>query len=336
MSPGPRTVRTVLGEIDAAELGRVDYHEHLFQRSPLLPGEDLDDEAASTAEAASLRGSGFATMVDATPTGLGRDPAGLARISAATGLHVVATTGAHREEHYGTGHWLLEEPADRLAERFCADVTDGLPPEDGRAPARPVVPAASGPVRAGVVKAGLGYWRIGAFEGRVLSAVAATWRRTGAAIMVHLEHGSAAFELLARLAAGGVPASAVCLAHVDRNPDPGLHAELAAAGAYLGYDGWARSVRWPDSVLLDCLLAAAARGAGPRLLIGGDVARASRYRAYGGLPGLAHLGERVLPRLEAEAPPGLVDQLLVANPARWLAGTDGTGLDDEPAEGAAR
>jgi hypothetical protein len=44
------------------------------------------------------------------------------------------------------------------------------------------------------------------------------------------------------------------LAHVDRNPDPGLHAELAAAGAYLGYDGMARFKYWPDSVLLDCLL----------------------------------------------------------------------------------
>ena len=50
-----------------------------------------------------------------------------------------------------------------------------------------------------------------------------------------------------------MPASAVALAHVDRNPDPGLHAELAAAGAYLGYDGFARSQRWPDSVLLECL-----------------------------------------------------------------------------------
>ena len=118
-----------------------------------------------------------------------------------------------------------------------------------------------------------------------------------------------------------MPASAVCLAHVDRNPDPGLHAELAAAGAYLGYDGWARTQRWPDSVLLACLLAAAARGAADRLLLGGDVARATRYRAYGGMPGLAYLGERVLPRLQAEAPPGLVDLVLRDNPARWLTGT---------------
>ena len=58
--------------------------------------------------------------------------------------------------------------------------------------------------------------------------------------MVHLEHGSAAFELLEVLASDEVRPEAVLLAHIDRNPDPGVHPELAA-GAYLGYDGFART-----------------------------------------------------------------------------------------------
>ena len=74
MSSSADQVRTVLGEVPAVALGRTDYHEHLFQVSPLLPGDELDDEPASQAEAASFRGSGFATLVDATPTGLGRRP----------------------------------------------------------------------------------------------------------------------------------------------------------------------------------------------------------------------------------------------------------------------
>jgi len=138
--------------------------------------------------------------------------------------------------------------------------------------------------------------------------------------MVHLEHGSATFELLELLAAQGVPPDQVLLAHVDRNPDPGLHAELAATGAYLGYDGFARSRTWPDSVLLDCLVRAAELGATDRLLIGGDVARRSRYVAYGGRPGLAYLGTRVLPRLERAGHLDLVRAVLVTNPARYLQG----------------
>jgi predicted metal-dependent phosphotriesterase family hydrolase len=318
------TVRTVLGEVRLAELGPIDYHEHLFQVSPLLPGDELDDESSSRSEAASLAGSGFATMVDATPIGLGRRPDAVARISAATGLRVVATTGAHREPHYGVGHWLLASSEPALAERFCADVTDGLPVADGPDPSDVAFGPMGEPVRAAVVKAGIGYWNISPFERRVLAAVGACHGRTGAAVMVHLEHGSAAFEVLDVLDRHGVPASAVVLAHVDRNPDPGLHAELAAAGAYLGYDGFARSQRWPDAVIIDCLRASAENGAGDRIVLGGDVARRSRYRGYGGMPGMAYLGQRVLPRLERETSAGLVHKVSITNPARWLSGTGET------------
>lgn len=65
--------------------------------------------------------------------------------------------------------------------------------------------------------------------------------------------------MLETLESAGVPANRVVLAHLDRNPDPGLHAELAATGAYLGYDGAARAKYWPDSVLLNCLTEVAER-----------------------------------------------------------------------------
>jgi predicted metal-dependent phosphotriesterase family hydrolase len=111
------TVTTVLGNIDARSLGRTNYHEHLFQVTPLLPG----DEEASRQEAALLRESGFDAMIDATPTGLGRNPVALARISRATGIHVVATTGGHREAHYAPGHWLLEPV--RVSSRTASPTT---------------------------------------------------------------------------------------------------------------------------------------------------------------------------------------------------------------------
>jgi phosphotriesterase-related protein len=115
-----------------------------------------------------------------------------------------------------------------------------------------------------------------------------------------------------------VPAAAIVLAHVDRAPDPGLHADLAAAGAYLGYDGWARYREWPDSVLVACVARAIELGAAERILLGGDVARRSRYIAYGGMPGLAYLGHRALPALRAEVGEAAVRAMLVDNPARLL------------------
>lgn len=307
-------VRTVTGDVEPDALGTVNYHEHLFQRSPLLPGDDLDDEDASGREAAELRKSGFATLVDATPLGLGRRPDAIRRISLATGLTVVMTTGAHRREHYAADHPLLSASEDELATAFLRDLTVGA--VEGLAAGEDAGPDAA--PRAGVLKVGLGYWRIDDAARRAIAAVGAAHRDTGAPVMVHLEHGTAAHEALDALASVGVAADRVALAHIDRNPDPGLHAELAARGAFLGYDGAARARDWPDSVLIECLTETARRGGADRVLLGGDVARATRYRAYGGIPGLRYLGDRFVPRLRDVAGDDVVDRVLRRNPAAWL------------------
>ena len=311
-------VRTALADVPPLDLGATDYHEHLFQVTPLLPGDALDDEAASGREAELLHRVGIACMVEATPTALGRDPEAVARISERTGMHVVLTTGAHRDAHYGPAHWLVRRSEEELAAAFEADLRDGMPRKDDADAVHEATTSGGRPLRAGILKAGIGYWSVSAFEHRVLSAVAAAHQDTGAPVMVHLEHGSAMLEVVDLLAARGVGPDRVVLAHADRNPDPGLHVEVAQAGTYLGYDGMARTREWPDSMLVECIAAVAARGGAERILLGGDVARRSRYVAYGGMPGLAYLPQRFVPRLERETSAELVDMVLRANPARLL------------------
>ena len=49
-------------------------------------------------------------------------------------------------------------------------------------------------------------------------------------------------------------------------------------------------------------------------MIGGDVARRTRYVAYGGRPGLAYVGRRVVPRLVQAGYGDLVEAVLVRSP----------------------
>jgi phosphotriesterase-related protein len=157
------------------------------------------------------------------------------------------------------------------------------------------------------------------FEATAFEAGAAAHARTGAPLCVHTEHGTMGLALVERLGALGVPAGSVVLAHLDRNPDAGEHAETAAAGAWLQLDGPGRTKYWPDSTILELIADLAERGHAGRILLGGDTGRASSMRAYGGGPGLDYVFARFKPRLERELGQELSDRIFVANPARAFA-----------------
>lgn len=309
-------VRTVLGDIAPSELGRVDYHEHLFQRSPLLPGDDLDDEARSGTELGILKASGFDAMIDATPVGLGRRPEALARLSLEWGVRVVATTGLHRDAHYSDQAWALD--VTEWGPLFTRELTVGIATSDADYAGTTLEDVAVGGVRAGLLKAGIDYWSITPSERRVLEGITVAHAAPGAPVMVHTEECSAALEVLELLRTLGVASRRVVIAHADRNPDPGLHVAIAQTGAYVGYDGAGRHRNWPDSVLIDSLAAVAEAGFAGHVLLGADVAWASRYRSYGGMPGLGYLGTRFLPRLVERLGSDAVHMIVVDNAASFL------------------
>lgn len=306
-------VRTVTGDIDPGDLGRVDYHEHLLMRSPLLRGDALDDLERSAAETASLRGAGIDALCELTPIGVGRDPRGVSEIARRTGMRVVLATGIHQQAHYPPEHWAHRIDESDLAELFVTDLLDGCDGNDYSGP-RPDPTT----VRAGVIKVGAGYWSISDFERKVIAAAGEAHQRTGAAVIAHLERGTAGLEVLAELERAGVPPGRVGLAHCDRNPDPSLHVDLIAAGATVGYDGMARAKYWPDRVILDCLAETIERAPEPRIVLGGDVARRRSFAAHGGLPGMAYLPARFVPRVVERLGDELCERLLVDNPARLL------------------
>jgi predicted metal-dependent phosphotriesterase family hydrolase len=307
-------VRTVLGDVPAAELGPCDAHEHLFLRSPLLPGEELADRDLAAAEASFLAAAGAASVVDWTPIGLGRDPLGLVEVARRSGLHVVAATGFHRQAHYPRGHWAWREPIEELRALVVADLADGIDANDCCGPRERRTE-----VRAGVVKVGAGYWHASPLERKLIEAAASAAVAAGVPVCAHSEHGTFALELVDLLLGHGVAADAIVVAHLDRNPDAVLHRAVAETGVFLQYDGPGRAKYHPDATILSLIEAVASAGHGDQLLLGGDTPRRSHLVSAGGGPGMAYPFATFLPRLRRELGDVLADRITVANPARAFA-----------------
>jgi phosphotriesterase-related protein len=307
-------VMTVTGPMPASALGVVDAHDHLFLRTPALAGDEFEDLERSTAEAFEGRDSGIGSVVDMTPIGLGRRPELLRAVSATTGMPIIAATGYHRDAHYPAGHWVYDASVELLAERIITDLESGMHPRDWADAA-----AAPDPARAGAIKAGTSYHHATEPERRRLEAAAIGSRRGGVAVLVHTEIGTFGHGIIDLLEGHGVAPHRIILAHLDRNPDAELHAEIAARGVYLEYDTMGRTKYRPDSELLDLIERVVDAGHLERLLLGQDMGRSSMLRAYGGGPGMRYLMETFVPRLQRRIGPEAADAILIANPARAFA-----------------
>ena len=314
--PEPQ-VMTVTGPMPASALGVVDAHDHLFLRTPALPGDEFDDLDRSTAEAVEGRASGIGSIVDMTPIGLGRRPDLLRAVSEATAMPIIGATGYHRDAHYPPGHWVHDASVEELARRIVQDLEAGMHPADWTDPG--LAPDAA---RAGAIKAGASYHRASDAERRRLEACAIGSLRCGVPILVHTEIGTFGHEIVDLLTGFGVAPGRIILAHLDRNPDAELHDEIASRGAYLEYDTMGRTKYRPDSDLLDLIERMVDAGHGTRLLLGQDIGRRSMLRAYGGGPGLRYLMDSFVPRVRRRIGDDATDAILVANPARAFATLD--------------
>jgi len=300
------TVRTVLGDVPASSLGFTLGHEHLFTRPPADvtdPDLRMDSEAAAIQEAGDFRAAGGGAIVEMTTVDYGRDAAALARISWASGVHVVAATG------YNKGTFADRMTAGRsvaeIAALMAAEVRSGIE---------------GGPVRAGLIKASSSLGGPNSEERKVLEAAVEAHHATGAPIGTHTEKGTWGLEQAEFFLAGGVPPGKVLIGHLDLKPDLSSLLEVAATGVNLGLDQFSKEKYLPDLERVRLVAALVEAGHGRQVIVGGDLARRSYWRAYGGGPGLGFIPGRVVPLMNEH---GLgataIHEIMVEAPRRWLA-----------------
>ena len=240
---------------------------------------------------------------------------GMKRVSEATGIHIIATTGLHKEKF--SGRIVKDKTIDELADRFARDVTEGVDGTD---------------IKAGVIKAASSLNTITANEEKVFRAAARAHHMTGAAISTHTEVGTMGLEQIQLLISEGVEPERIIIGHVDRKLEWDYHLTLWKTGVTLSYDQISKEKYAPDNQRVEFILRAVKAGFGKQIVLGGDLARKSYWPSYGtgGGPGLSYILWRFIPWLRSE---GLseeaIQDLLVRNPARVL-GNDVASLRAPP------
>jgi predicted metal-dependent phosphotriesterase family hydrolase len=297
--------RTVLGDVEAEQLGFVYSHEHLIAIPPASqPDRDLElsDYERSLQELVYFREAGGETLVEASTLDYGRNLALLAKMAREAEVYLIGTTGFNKHIYFPA--WIEEKSVDEIAELLVRDVTQG---------------ADSSAARAGVLKSGSSYNLVHPLEEKVARAVARAQLDTGAPVWLHTEVGTMGLEMLDLLEEEGVDLTRVAVGHSDRNADPYYHLRLADRGAYVQFDGPGKVKYYPDSVRVDLIRNLLEHGHGEQLLISGDMGRKSYLHAYGGGPGFRYILTKFVPRLLDEGVDReTVDRIFVENPARWL------------------
>jgi len=320
-------VRTVLGDLAPSDLGVTYAHEHLIidggrmvELSPDFLLADVDKAVGELDSAARL---GLRAVVDAMPCDLGRNVLKLAEVSRRSGIHVVAPTGLHLGMYYPAEHWANIGTVELMAERFTAEIAEGI--RDGNGPS---------PHRAGVIKIAGSRDVLSARDVRVFQAAAVAHHATGVPILTHCTDGTAAPEQIQRLTDAGVPPDAITLSHTDKVVDRGYHRELLASGVFVEYD---QAFRWPhgaDNGTLTLLRWMLEDGMAGQLMLGLDAARQGYLSAYGGGPGMSFLlGEFSQRMASAGVTSEARRRLFVDNPARAFAfGRPTAGSTTAPSE----
>jgi phosphotriesterase-related protein len=343
-SPIAGRVQTVLGPIDAADMGITLPHEHLLidftlmfkepesererelARRPVgldnlgwvrrnfsssLDNLQLTDESVARDELVLYRDAGGRTVVDPTNRGLSRDPPALARVARATGLNIVMGSGYYVAASHPRD--MDTRTVDGIAREIVADLTTGVG-DTG--------------VPAGFIGEIGTTWPWTDNERKVVRAAVLAQRETGAPLMIHPgRHERLPLEIVDMIRREGADLRRTIMCHIERTVvDPAVLLELAATGIYLEYDLFGLETSYyPYNPIFDMpndagrirqILYLIEHGHLDQILMSHDIAYKHCLTRWGGY-GYHHLLLTVVPRLRQKgADDRLVHTLLVDNPRR--------------------
>jgi phosphotriesterase-related protein len=340
-------IRTVRGDIPAAQAGRTLIHEHLVCSLTKYWLPDLAPEVATSRvtletlhdvrahafsvrdnlvlgdienairEMGELRAAGGSTLVEVTSHGIDRDVRALEAISRRSGINVVAGCGYYIGLTHPVG--LADRTEGSLADEMRRELLEGI---DGTQ------------IRAGVLgELGVGTYPMVAAERKVLRAAARVQRDTGAGMILHSAPGAkeSVFEIIGVLERAGARMDKVVISHLEERfrDDWRAYRRAGESGVRFGFDTFGREIYYDgrrkqhpsDTQRIEIVCRLLELGLGDRIALAQDICLKHELSAFGG-QGYAHVLTNIAPRLRlAGIPDDALDQMFVATPAAILAMT---------------
>jgi phosphotriesterase-related protein len=336
--------RSVLGEVDPAELGVTLMHEHLLfdfraAHSPPVdatpgglaaapvrigilgelsqdPFASLDncvqrDVGVAAEEVSAFRWAGGQTVVDLSTVETGRDPRALQTLARQTGLTVIM----------GAGHYIARFHDPRMGQRPQRELTDEIVRDLE-------VGVDDSGIRAGMIGEIGTSDPITADEERCVRAAAAAQAATGAPLNIHLVGWARdGLRILEWVRQEGGSVERTILSHMNPSCDDFTYQlTIAEQGAYVEYDMLGMDYFYPpdrqcpsDHESVRGIRRLLEAGFAERVLLSQDVFLKMMLTRYGGY-GYAHVLRNVVPALRRSGvSQAHLDTMLIENPRRLLA-----------------
>lgn len=324
-----KMINTVLGPIEAKDLGKTLMHEHLiygfcgFQGDYTLGGfDELLCIRENMKWLTPLKEKyGFRTIVDATNNECGRDPFFLAKMATIMDLNIICSTGFYYEPASAFMYWKFRsgfaDVETEMYEMMRTELTKGI---------------GNTGIKAGVIKLASSANQITPFEEKFFRAAARNNRETGATIITHTEAGTMGPEQAKLLIDNGANPKDIAIGHMCGNTDLDYHERVLQYGVFDSFDRFGLEgdlFNTPtDEERCDVIAALLDKGYEDQILMSHDSVTVELGRPRpvpkDDLDFMAHanilnIPNRVIPMLkERGVTDAQLDKIFIANPAKVL------------------
>ncbi|WP_270180202.1 phosphotriesterase family protein [Alkalihalobacillus sp. CinArs1] len=296
-------IQTVTGKISSSELGVCAAHEHLcidLSRIKNDPDTILDDVGGMEEELRRFKLAGGQAMVEVTNEGMGRNASLLKKLSEATGVHIIASTGFYKDPFLPTrsSSWNRDDFASHMLHeiRYGIDGTE-------------VYPGVIGEI-------GSSHNEIKPIERELLMGAGVAAIESGLPVTTHTTLGTMGVEQVELFLKLGLDMEQLIIGHQDLNTDDARILAVLEAGAYVAFDTIGKNNYRPDTERLQSLQYLFERGFGSRILLSADLTRKSHWHKYGGI-GYDYVLNSFVPLLKEHGfSERDMNMLLIENPAR--------------------